>query len=117
MLARRAGTATSPGSRVSLPARARLAQLQDRCGVLGLGAALHGGLDPLDDVAVAVRLQRLELQLIDVLGKRPPEHGEEVVSVRWDLASGPSDLRDRLGHLAGLGLDRLLERLLLDREA
>src|SRR4029450_9436135 len=56
---------------------ARLAELQDWGRVLGLGAALHGRLDPLDDLAVAVRLRSLELQLVDVLRERAAPHREQ----------------------------------------
>ena len=83
---------------------------------LGLGATLHGRLDPLDDLAVAIGLRRLEIELVDVPRQRAAPHREELVAVGRDLSAGPGDLRDGLRHLAELGLDRLRQRRLLDRE-
>lgn len=45
-------------------------QLQDRGRAVGLFAARRGLLDPADDFLVVVRLDRLEDELVGVLGKR-----------------------------------------------
>jgi hypothetical protein len=55
--------------------------------VLRLVAALHGRLVPVHDLAVAVGLRGLELELVDVLRKRARPHREQVERFWLDLPS------------------------------
>jgi hypothetical protein len=72
--------------------------------MLGLGAALHRRLDPLDDLAVAVGLQSLELQLVDVLGERSYPSGGSCppVHVIFETASVTSPNSVLIGFGSGV---------------
>ena len=62
-------------------------ELQGRRGVLGLGAAGGGLLDPADDLAVGVGLQRLEGERVG-LGQRPDADLELVELAGGDAGAG-----------------------------
>ena len=72
---------------------------QDGRRMLGLLATRRRLVDPANDLAVVVGLQRLELQRVHVVGQRPDRQLELLELAGRDLPAGPRDLGDDLARL------------------